>query len=83
MGNTDVRVLAVVLAAFGIALGIFVGAPALIGITCIVLIIAGYFLVEASKAPQGTSGGLGLAILSIGGSLSFLLPMWIAAWLRV
>jgi hypothetical protein len=75
----DIRIIAAVLAIIGVGCGLFLGVPILIIVTLVVVANAIY-RVASNKSSGGTSGGLGTFIISVGGAVSFLLPMWIT-WL--
>jgi len=78
----DLRIWALILAVVGVLLGLIASVVMLGIISVVLLCILVLAAVEANKAPSGTSGGLGLMLMIVGGELCLALPMWITWLLR-
>lgn len=75
-GNWDLRIVAGVLAVISLSGGIFLNFLPLAVIT-VILGIAVCILVFTPTGPPGTSAGLGLLYLVVGGFLFLTVPAWI------
>lgn len=80
--DVDVRIAAGILAAVGVVLG-FLSGFSLLGITVILVLIAGFILWNSSRTHvPGTSGAMGVALMVIGGLACLLVPAWITYAIR-
>jgi hypothetical protein len=79
----DVRLLAILLVLFGIALGGLLS-PLVLAVISIGVIGLFSFLVwkENLQAPGGTSGAMGLTFLVFGALACLFIPAWITCWLK-
>jgi ABC-type glycerol-3-phosphate transport system permease component len=77
--NTDIRLIAIIVAILGGFAGYYLPASVLFVVTTFIIVCAAYAL---SKAKGPAEGGIGVVYLSLGTAMVLLVPLWVVYLVR-